>query len=499
MQMERLIQLIARDIIVPAIHIPGAPHECCATWFLADGRFILHPRCANVAAAPPTFALPSTAQIVRRLAGRRLLRKYDLRGWFLQIQLPPHLRQYFQFEAIDGGGRVSRWALSRVPMGFSGSPVLADFITRMLAGVDGGEDWEGCGDVVVYLDDVLALTEEVAAAFERRCAEWGAEIKSKEVAESLVYVGIEICASGRFRPSPRLAAKLLSALAAARLRGLGPEEGKRVAGLAIAFLERAGEVLAKAGPLIRLAARGEVVPAGEVYRRPALEACFTVLENLAGERVWRRAVRPGRVAYGASDASLEGFGFVWRCDGEEWWGKGAFSSRCGLHVNLLELVAVKKAIEAAPEGAELRLWVDNMCTLEWLRRGVPRVRMAAQVIIEIDGILRRRGQVLYVAYVDSANNPADGLSRGAEEPGDLGGLVWAPVQARRVLGWAVPCDVQVEKGSVGEEEGGHEGTETASGGESEEWEDAITYSVAAESLGLDAAAWGGVGARYMPP
>lgn len=487
-EFDKMGPLIERNIVVPSPH--EGLHECCAAWFIQGGRFILHPARSNRAVVPPSFVLPSPAQVVRRLTRSMWMRKYDLRGWFLQIEMPPCLRTYFQFEAIDKLGRVSRWALARTPMGFSGSPVAADNITRRLAGVASEEDWEGDGDVLVYQDDVLALTEAAARRFETRCREWGVEIKSIEGGGRLTYVGLELATpEGWFRPTEKLTAKLMGGLAEGRARGLSRTACQRVAGFAISFLERAGEVLTRADPLIRLAARGEALPAGEVGRRPALGACFGDLERLAVGRGWRRAVRPGRVAHGASDASMEGYGFVWRCEGVTAFAKGSFSSGCGLHISLLELLAVKKAIAAAPAGAELRLWVDNMCVLEWLKRGLPRVRLAAQVILEIDGMLRRQGQILRVAYVESARNPADGLSRGEEEPGDFEGLAWAPEPARRVLGWATRCGEETEESGwawKGEEEG--EATEAP-----ESWEETAAFGEAAESLGYQ----GGCAPRGM--
>jgi hypothetical protein len=80
-----------------------------------------------------------------------------------------------------------------------------------------------------------------------------------------------------------------------------------------------------------------------------------------------------------------------------------------LHINILEALAVKTAVEYLPPGSKCHIVIDNTSVIG----GLMKRRSRAFHLNNIVGEVTQRVNVLSVSYVESAANPADGFSRGA--------------------------------------------------------------------------------------
>lgn len=85
----------------------------------------------------------------------------------------------------------------------------------------------------------------------------------------------------------------------------------------------------------------------------------------------------------------------------------------GLHINLQELLAVVKVLEATPtmHHCVVQLCVDNMCVLHWLAGMTARCPAAQALLRQLVELLHERSCVLQPRWVPSHQNPADRPSR----------------------------------------------------------------------------------------
>jgi hypothetical protein len=84
-----------------------------------------------------------------------------------------------------------------------------------------------------------------------------------------------------------------------------------------------------------------------------------------------------------------------------------------LHINLQELLAVIRVLEASPalSNCVVQLCVDNMCVVHWLA-GMSAKSPAAQALLrQLVPLLQERGCVLQPIWIPSEANPADRPSR----------------------------------------------------------------------------------------
>jgi hypothetical protein len=438
---ETLRDYFAAGIVSVARSQEG-PHVCCKTFALECGRFIAHPQQVNQDTSPPAFALPSPRFVCEMAAGCEVLVKTDFAAWYYQLGLPPEAHDWFSFFVNDAGDAELRCVLTVLPMGWAGSAAAADAVSRMLAGVPADEDWTRPRESgkAVYIDDLLFKSRAAAAAFCMR-SEAGASLKLVEETSCGVcrYVGIDLrVPGGDFRASPKLGEKLAAAFEAF---AASPSvvNGRHLAGVAVAWLERRGTCLAAGWIVWAITApsrQGRAAKSrGLAAGGPERAALRTLLEN-----PWRRVVTPAAVCVGASDASAWGWGWIWLSEPRPQWGNGAWAAPPTTHINFLELVAVSRAVRQAPEHSRLLLWVDNTCTVEWLRRGTSRTRFACVLLVKIEKTLQERGCTLEVDYVRSEDNPADGISRGESAPSHVRVPEWEYRWQRRVLGWATDSE-----------------------------------------------------------
>jgi hypothetical protein len=79
------------------------------------------------------------------------------------------------------------------------------------------------------------------------------------------------------------------------------------------------------------------------------------------------------------------------------------------HINVLEIMAARHTVAALPSGSSCSLYVDNTTVISAISKGRSRSYAVNQELsrLEVTGI-----RILDIHYVASAQNPADGISRG---------------------------------------------------------------------------------------
>ena len=423
----------------------GRPHSCGRLFILPSGRVILNPAAFNAdeASAPPPFSLPSPRLVCEALKGATYIFKCDFKSYYYQIPLPEPAAAAFRFWLMDG--TTPRAAeCTRLPMGWRPSAAVADAVSRHIAGVSADEIWSdpvrAARGFLCYIDDTATPSPDAAEEFRRRAAGAGVEIKTEEEFSGGAvcrYLGMDFhTALLAFRVSPSLADKLR--VAGRELsRPLAERERMRVAGMLVAFLERCGSCLAVGFDVWNvLLPRGHHRGSPREGGVPAGEALQRIIANGTG---WRRVVTPRRVIYGASDASTSGWGWVWLEDTPRW-GGGRWSRTPNIHINYLEAIAVLRAIRHAPRDAELRLHIDNLVVATWVTRGTSRMKFACRLICRLERLAVEKGCRILAQYVPSAQNIADGLSRGDAAPSSLSLPPWQVGFPRRVLGWCRPVE-----------------------------------------------------------
>jgi hypothetical protein len=151
-----------------------------------------------------------------------------------------------------------------------------------------------------------------------------------------------------------------------------------------------------------------------------------------------------------TDASLKGWGAILFGPSGEHIVAGPWTGRYkGLHINLLELTAVRFAVELLIEnfiGSGLHVLIDNTTALAHITRGRSnRFRYNHQIHGINKCLARGRAWIQSVNYIKSAHNPADQWSRLLWRPHALypvrlfrrGNLVSTPGQWQRGHGEAV--------------------------------------------------------------
>lgn len=413
----------------------------------------MHPKSSNDSVPPPpTFVLPSPAQVARALSTRREVWRADARAHFFQVPLPHGLAGAFRLVVEEG-----EMVLTRLPMGARMSPVVGDAVSRWFADVGEDEQWEGEVECYVYIDDFLFLTRSRWEAFASKVARWGLELGVAErCAERVVFIGVEAdLPGGRFRAGEKVARKTAAALRAALEEGTSLEEYESMVGRSLSFLERDGRALTTAAELVRGLVRRSAQGGGKTELSTAERAAAHEVKKLAESRRWRRWVRRTRVVYAATDASLTGWGVVMEVGGETWWRAGVWKGE-NERIQFLELRAVGEAVRLAPPGVELRVHSDNANVVGWVTRGLARPQLASRLLARVEADLERKGIALKVQYIPSAVNPADALSRGEALNPAWTLPRWRSETQRRIMGEFV------DAGGDGDEEG----TEPALGGAS---------------------------------
>ena len=411
-------------------------HENCRSWLRptpTGHRLIVHPAVTNDLVTRPSLLMPTPRDLQIALSKSKSYLAFDLRGWFYQLPLPPHLRGVFR---VSYEGQV--FSLGRWPMGARPSPAVADATTRWVVGLAEATNWRRTRRFA-YVDDVLVLdpTEDERARLLDRIRAVGVELSDWKEGDAGRYTGTEFrLQENVFRPSASLLQKFEAAVEAAT-HARDARSGRRLAGYAVAVAERASLPLAVADPLHR--------PSSGPLSRAERNAAERLRAAAGG---WRRVVDPTDVVRGASDASSSyGWGVILITrEGQRFWSGRWSESARSWHINVQELYAALQAARAVAPNSRLLLETDNTTVEAWLRRGSARPRLASSLLRSIDAELAAKRSTLEVMWVPSGSNPADVPSRSTEEPPPWAPGPWTPPLPRRVLGGAVAAETPPAQG-----------------------------------------------------
>ena len=125
---------------------------------------------------------------------------------------------------------------------------------------------------------------------------------------------------------------------------------------------------------------------------------------------WRTTVRAEAVSDVFTDASGTGYGAIaFRSDSTVVICAGRWTeTESRKHINVLEAVAARKALELLDTDDAVRLWVDNTSVLFAIRKTRSRSFLLNN---ELRKIFNRGKRILSVQYVHTSENPADVWSR----------------------------------------------------------------------------------------
>ena len=354
----------------------------------------------------------------------------DFRTGFFAIEVPADARWLFRFQADDG----SWYELSRLPMGHCCAPELM----HSLAGVMAGDPAYVREELVVrgvmthvWIDNIRFSGEEGAvrretALLDARAFEFGVTWKdsdSETAARVYDFLGVRFDHTlGTVAVASRLRQKLW-----------GVDFGSCTA----------GEVESTLGRLLHSSAIAGVSPGqfwfalkyarrvtnnmnrGILHPHDAVSVPPSVRASLSS---WRRAVMVSRalcrVVSGTPsatvfvDASLDGWGGVVVNDataeiaivGGAWKGQAR-----GLHINQLEALAFKNTMASVPSSFSsfsFSVFIDNTTVLGVARRrSCIKNRIINDAVVQALETLRSLKASFSLAYVKSADNPADLPSR----------------------------------------------------------------------------------------
>jgi hypothetical protein len=359
----------------------------------------------------------------------------DLKASFFQLALAPDVRRFFCFVV---GGRVFRMA--RLPMGASHAPAVMHAVLGALSNFTAHCRFDR------YIDNIRfhGARDDVAAAlkiFRHRCEEAGATIKD----EPLCHTPHEVGEFLGLRYSYRLGWTQLPPAFVLRLRAKAdavlaehPQPPSTVA-----------DVLSLFGLLV-FASRAQRLPLGEHFWAIAFarRLCSNVANGKADfdstANFWPSArsrwlswvaqvatnsptrhvaddEKPPAFAL-ATDASLLGWGAVLvdlaRGVVQQAAGRWSASHSSG-DINELEMRALELGLQAFAHtltehpNAPLRVHLDNDAAAAILRKGIAREPVLNATAMRVLRSLAGQRPVSAVR-VDTAVNPADPLSRGAE-------------------------------------------------------------------------------------
>ena len=355
--------------------------------------------------------------------------QFDLKLGFYQVELTSDERPFFRFQDVDG----SWYQLTRMPMGHSASVDVMQLLTMTLA---------GCHEVVlpefrcphrspyVWVDGAMfaGTNREVLDAmsfFQRQASSVGATLKAApSVLTKHDFVGIEF---DHVAHTVRMAEKTRNQLPSHVTEKMTAMELEQLAGRLLFGAGIVGEPLApfymalkRVRRVVNALNRETASPSDVVSLSTG---CAAKLDELRKRVVCPRTVTAAAVKASAtlfSDASLQGWGAV-LCDergrilitGGSW---SAKEKDC--HISELEMLAVRNAVLAfydalAPIG-KVHICVDNTSVEGVLLSGNSRSGDLAAAVAATVPHLASLNAALTVAYIRSADNPADIPSRQGE-------------------------------------------------------------------------------------
>jgi hypothetical protein len=180
--------------------------------------------------------------------------------------------------------------------------------------------------------------------------------------------------------------------------------------------------------------RGEAKPDDVVDVPPSVQALLRDWRavSLTTLAIPKRTPKAKKVLTLFSDASEKGWGALVVDDGgsvigsygQRWTAKEATR-----HINVLEaealLLAVEKFAPSMADVKELVVRVDNTSVMFSTAKGSSRSEDLVPWIAKVSAALKKPDVPVTIGYVKSAENPADGLSRGAAGPGPVSAAAFA--------------------------------------------------------------------------
>jgi hypothetical protein len=358
----------------------------------------------------------------------------DLALGFWQVELTPAERANFRFRLADG--RVAQ--PTRLPMGLCVSVDMMQRITEILAGHPRSAREAFGRNPDVYVDGVrlagsAAQCSKFVSFVDERARRFRVSLKEHGSApvRAYTFVGVEF---DHVRRSVVCAAKTLAKLSlddvcagAATFDNLRRFAGRlfHAAACNRTPLAESYFLVKKLRRLISGFNRGVVhenslVELSPGFRRQAQELVGRVCVPLV-----IRETRGAIPAILFTDASLAGWGgvlFLPRGDmlvvGDRWG-----EAHAGADISVLELEAVRLSLDSFAVPLEnvgaLSVRVDNSSALAAMVRGGARAEALNTAVRQLAAQLRLLPCIVDVAYVRSAENPADFPSRGKAVPRDF--------------------------------------------------------------------------------
>lgn len=352
----------------------------------------------------------------------------DLKVGFWQVPIEKDARRALRFTDVEG----NVYEPTRLPMGHCVAVDIMQILTQVIAGDKTVVKPEFADRMRahVWVDGFryAGSRAEVSAALARaddRAAEFKATWKATTPAEQRYdFIGVEW---NHAEHSVRVAEKTHKKLQAADIAKLTIGDLEQFVGRLIFAAGVTRIPLAQFYFAMKIARReANRVDRGEVPLSEPATIPPSVAENLTN---WRAAVnkrlvikersnnKPAVTLF--SDASEQGWGAVLVDDsgsvigsyGQRW-----STTEAKDHINALELKALQLAIgrflPVLSTTKRLTVRVDNTTTLATVARGATRSENLVPLVAAVTNALKQANVATEVGYVKSADNPADGPSRG---------------------------------------------------------------------------------------
>jgi hypothetical protein len=418
-----ILTLLASSIIE---HIDRPEHSNFGYCFLVEEinkrryRLVCDTIAVNATVETPTPNFVPVAE-VRNMCARypersRYAAVYDMKAFFFQFPLAPDVRNNFVFRVGDFYFRFTR-----LPMGTTFAPTIAQTVLLFLVR---SANEEGLM-YDAYIDNLLILSPDVGSLerfhkrFTELCARYGCTIGDYSgVTTAPVHRGIHFDLDRRlFRLSDPFLNKLSSRLAEfSRRHWLSSAQScMKIMGSVIYALSAQSRPLADVFPLIRIlgkyARRESHIPIPQSSRDIADQTVSSILANS-----WRSLefARPPPFTMITDASTSAALGSCVLCTPSGNILSTAFAVP-EADINVMEANAVLAGISHFAHRIKhhiVHLVSDNTAVLFALRGTQARAWQLNSVIARIIHTVQHLRCALQLFYVESAHNPADGLSRG---------------------------------------------------------------------------------------
>lgn len=377
-----------------------------------NGRLVINARDLNAYfKPPPRMELPSLHEVITYVMRAEVAASADAKSYFYQIPLPSILRPYFGFRVPrhSRGGGFRSFSFSRLPMGWSWAPSLAQHLANLLAG----------DDAMAWVDNfVVAGTRET---FEKRRSAFLGRVDQGNVLlddhaleprTRLQVLGLDLdlelkryCLAESTCPKVDLSSTRREVYLTAGKLLWGDYVRQTPLCTRAELLQIMSKIGIEAGSWDDVA---QLTPE-EVQHINQLVAKF--VENEWTQ--WSETPDPERHFLAYSDASDDAGAYILFDEDRKVCGSNIFGLDRTDHIFLKELDAAVRAVESVPaQGGTnyVHLYMDNLPAVMALRNKASSVRAANELIMRIAH--RRFG----VEWVPTEQNLADSLTRGGRPP-----------------------------------------------------------------------------------